>query len=221
MFRMLDQLRRVRELLMALSAGSIRFHFFRQLTPRISTVHFVTGDAGDALARLASAKAFRASHPLILVCGKTGRAVCPEAGRKTEVAHLVARAAPAGRIREDSSQGHRDHHHSSLPVCARVAPEDAAHGNGHTPSRSDRNPVWLGLLRRRAERPVLHMPAISSNRRKSALGVPACRSVTGATRNAQFGDLRIPRLLVQSRLGWALTLWQKTQFKFHSATCCL
>jgi len=38
---MLDQLRRIRELLMALSAGSVRFHFLRQLTSRISAVHFV------------------------------------------------------------------------------------------------------------------------------------------------------------------------------------
>jgi len=41
MFGMLDQLHGIRELLMALSAGSVRFHFFRQLTPWISPVHFM------------------------------------------------------------------------------------------------------------------------------------------------------------------------------------
>src|SRR5262245_54530575 len=63
---------------------------------------------------------------------------------------------------------------------------------------------------------ILHVPEISSNRRKSALGVPACRPVAGTTRDAQFGDLRIPRLAgpIQIRLGLDVVAKDAVQIPF-------
>ena len=161
------------------------------------------------MARLASAKARRARHPLILVCGKTGRAVCPKAGRKTEVPYLVlalhrsvefekilprvigitiAHHCPdsLARLREPLSMTMSAHHRGAIGIQFSWV----CYGDG----RSAR---------------ILHMPEISSNRRKSTLGVPACRPVTGATRNAQFGDLRIPRLAGPIQIGLRLDVVAK------------
>ena len=63
----LDQLRRFFELSVALSASRIRFHFLGKLAARIPSVHFVTGNAGDPLPRLAALKTFGTKQTLILV----------------------------------------------------------------------------------------------------------------------------------------------------------
>src|SRR5437867_1494495 len=89
MFCVLDQLRRSCKLLVTLSACGIGFHLLRELTSRISAVHFVARRAGDSLTGLACAKTFRACHSLILVRGKSRRAVVPETWRKTKGADLV------------------------------------------------------------------------------------------------------------------------------------
>ena len=70
MFRVLDQLRRRYKLLMTLSARRIGFHFLCELAPWVPAVHLMARDAGDSLTGFASAKALRARHSLIFVCGE-------------------------------------------------------------------------------------------------------------------------------------------------------
>src|SRR4051794_39342881 len=61
---------------------------------------------------------------------------------------------------------------------------------------------WIDYSNDRSSR-IFQMPAIPRHRGQSFLGVLASRSMTGATCDAQFGNLRVPRLVspIQVRLG--------------------